>query len=62
MAAHALASKHPDISFTPLRPGDHAGGAIWRLCPKSGGTPIMWARTDEDADRYAETIAGVVHR
>ncbi|MDT0328488.1 hypothetical protein [Nocardiopsis lambiniae] len=62
MADHDLASKHPDVLFTPLNPGEHSGGAIWRLRPRSGGTPIMWARTDEDADRYAETIARIARR
>ncbi|MFD6097850.1 hypothetical protein ACFVWN_25510 [Nocardiopsis flavescens] len=62
MADRNLASQHPDVSFSRVDPGEHSGGGVWRLRPKSGGTPIMWARTDEDADRYAETIAKIARR
>ncbi|MFD6951827.1 hypothetical protein A6A08_20200 [Nocardiopsis sp. TSRI0078] len=51
------AARHPDVRFARMAPGEHGRGAIWRLTPKGADSPAMYARTDAQADRYAETLA-----
>ncbi|NYH51952.1 MULTISPECIES: hypothetical protein [Nocardiopsis] len=51
-----LAARHPDVRFVRMAPGEHGRGAVWKITPKGADSPVMYARTDEQADRYAETL------
>ncbi|WP_159943899.1 MULTISPECIES: hypothetical protein [unclassified Nocardiopsis] len=54
-----LAARHPDVRFVRLVPGEHGHGAIWKIFPKGADSPVMYARTDEEAERYARTVGGL---
>ncbi|MFI6575198.1 hypothetical protein ACIBFB_05310 [Nocardiopsis sp. NPDC050513] len=63
MTAHQdLSFRHPEVTITPMRLGEHGNGAAWRIEPTYGDSPVMYAYTDEEADRYAATITTINRR
>ncbi|NKY77175.1 hypothetical protein HGB46_01090 [Nocardiopsis dassonvillei] len=61
MATHEeLSARYPDVLFTNLPPGTHGTGAVWEVRSRGSDTIIMYAHTDEQADRYAKVVARAV--
>ncbi|WP_047869905.1 hypothetical protein [Nocardiopsis sp. RV163] len=61
MATHEeLSSRYPDVLFTDLPPGTHGTGAVWEVRSRGSDTIIMYAHTDDQADRYAKVVARAV--